>query len=212
MDTALGSLNVAPATVSVGFHLCDYFCVHLRHAHCASIQKVGPSNLSSCQNGGGYVCAILSMVVAGIVEVVRLNIVNDNNLENVDPTQDGAPTVPMSVWWQIPQYALVGMSEVGAMIGSMELFYQEAPDGMRSTCAALQLLCTGLGSYVAAAFVAIIQAITATGGSPGWVADNVNEGHMDYFFFTLAIIMAIVLVGYVFIARAFVYRPRTCFL
>jgi hypothetical protein len=30
----------------------------------------------------------------------------------------------------------------------------------------------------------------------------------DYFFFTLAIIMALVLVGYVFIARAFVYRTQ----
>ena len=82
------------------------------------------------------------------------------------------------------------------------------PAGLRSTCAALQLLTVGIGSYVAAALVAIIQAITKTGSSPGWIADNVNQGHMDYFFFTLAVIMAIVLVGYVFIAKAYVYRNQ----
>ena len=56
--------------------------------------------------------------------------------------------------------------------------------------------------------VAIIQAITKTGTNPGWVADNVNEGHMDYFFFTLAVIMAIVFVLYIFIAKRFVYRKQ----
>lgn len=179
MDTALGSLNVAPATVSVLDSISVIVFVFIYDMLIVpAFKKWGHPISPLVRIGGGFVCAILSMVVAGIVEVVRLNVVNDNNLENIDPTQDGAPTVPMSVWWQIPQYALVGMSEVGAMIGSMELFYQEAPDGMRSTCAALQLLCTGLGSYVAAALVAIIQAITATGGSPGWVADNVNQGHM----------------------------------
>ncbi len=49
---------------------------------------------------------------------------------------------------------------------------------MRSTCAAMQLLASALGSYLAAALVSIVQAIS--GGT--WVPDNVNDGHMDYFF------------------------------
>ena len=209
MDTALGSLNVAPATVSVLDSISVIICVFLYDMLIVpAFKKWGHPISPLVRIGGGYVFAILSMIVAGVVEVVRLNIVNDNGLEDTDPTQDGSPTVPMSVWWQIPQYALVGASEVGAMVGSMEFFYQQAPDGMRSTCAALQLLTTGIGSYVAAALVAIIQAITKTSTNPGWIADNVNQGHMDYFFFTLAVIMAIVLVGYVFIARAFVYRNQ----
>lgn len=209
MDTALGSLNVAPATVSVLDSISVVAFVFLYDLVIdPAFKRWGQPISPLVRIGGGYVCAILSMIVAGVVEVVRLNVVKDNGLEDVDPTQDGSATVPMSVWWQIPQYCLVGMSEVGSTVGSMELFYQQAPDGMRSTCAALQLLTTGLGSYVAAALVAIIQAITKTGSSPGWIADNVNQGHMDYFFFTLAVIMAIVLVGYVFIARAFVYRNQ----
>ena len=88
----------------------------------------------------------------------------------------------VSVWWQIPQYVLVGASEVGAMVGSMELFYTQAPDAMRSTCAAVQLLATIIGSYLAAALVAIVQAASTSGGSPGWLADNINQGHVDYYF------------------------------
>ena len=68
------------------------------------------------------------------------------------------------------------------MVGSLELFYTKAPDAMRSTCAAVQLLATGIGSYLAAALVAIVQAASTSGGSPGWLADNINQGHMDYYF------------------------------
>jgi hypothetical protein len=40
---------------------------------------------------------------------------------------------------------LAGCSEVFAMVGSLELFYSQAPDAMRSTCSALQLIATALG-------------------------------------------------------------------
>ena len=42
-------------------------------------------------------------------------------------------------------------------MGSLELFYSQAPDAMRSTCSALQLVATALGNYLAAALVAIVQ-------------------------------------------------------
>jgi len=79
--------------------------------------------------------------------------------------------MPMTFWVQVPQYALVGISEVFAMIGSMEFFYAQAPDAMRSTCSAIQLLTVGIGSYLASALVAIV-------GPFGWIANNVNQGHL----------------------------------
>jgi hypothetical protein len=44
---------------------------------------------------------------AAVVEVIRLGVVDRHGLQDDDPTAEGAPTVPMSVWWQIPQYFLV---------------------------------------------------------------------------------------------------------
>jgi hypothetical protein len=52
-----------------------------------------------------------------VVEIERLKVVNANNLENVDPTAPGAPVVPMSVWWQIPQYFLIGEQQAGWLAG-----------------------------------------------------------------------------------------------
>jgi len=146
------------------------------------------------------------MLVAGGLEVVRLQVVADNNLENTDPTDPGAPVVPIRIWWQIPQYMLIGLSEVVAMVGSLAMFYEEAPDGFRSTCSAILLLATALGNYVSSALLAIIQAITASNGSEGWIAPTVNESHLDYWFFTLAGLMAINTLVYFWIAKKYRYR------
>lgn len=53
---------------------------------------------------------------------------------------------------------------------------------MRSTCSALQLLPVALGCYLAAGLMGIVQG--ASGGT--WIADNLNQAHMDYFFWLLA--------------------------
>jgi hypothetical protein len=46
----------------------------------------------------------------------------------------------------------------------------------------LSCCCRAAGSYLSAALVSIVQAITTSNGGGGWVASNVNEAHLDYFF------------------------------
>lgn len=203
MNTQLGSIKVAPATVSVLDCISVIIWVCLYDMVIAPFfQRRGRPITPLVRIGIGFGVACLSMIVAAVVEIVRLQVVADNGLQNSDPTAPGAPVVPMSVWWQIPQYMLIGCSEVFSMVGAYDLFYSQAPDAMRSTCAALQLLASALGSYLAAALVSIVQAIS----NGSWVPDNVNDGHMDYFFWMMAVLMALTLVVYVFIARSFRYK------
>ena len=57
------------------------------------------------------------MVVACIVEVVRLGEVRRMNLyTSTDP-------VPMSVFWLTPQYFIIGAAEIMVNIGTLEMFY-----------------------------------------------------------------------------------------
>lgn len=177
MDTALGSLRVAAATVSVLDSLAVIIWVLLYDLVIGPFfKRIGRPISRLVRIGIGFCIAILAMVVAAVVEIERLKVVQNNNMQDIDPSSDGAPIVPMSVWWQIPQYFLIGASEVFAMIGSLELFYSQAPDAMRSTCSALQLIATGFGSYLSAALVSIVQSISTKNGAPGWVAANLNDG------------------------------------
>ncbi|EFJ26574.1 hypothetical protein SELMODRAFT_18018, partial [Selaginella moellendorffii] len=91
--------------------------------------------------------------------------------------------VPMSILWQIPQYFLVGASEIFTSLGQLEFFYDQAPDAMRSLATALALSTVALANYLSSFLVAVISHATSSSGSYGWIPNNLNRGHLDYFFF-----------------------------
>ncbi|BAS81001.1 Os02g0757400 [Oryza sativa Japonica Group] len=61
--------------------------------------------------GAGMATACLTTVVAALVEARRLRVACDTGL--VDRPD---ATVPMDVWWLVPQHVLVGVTEVLAVI------------------------------------------------------------------------------------------------
>ncbi|KAL7095449.1 hypothetical protein ACP275_10G024500 [Erythranthe tilingii] len=150
--------------------------------------------------GIGLVISIFAMVVAGSLEVSRLNYVRKNNLYD-------EKTVPMTIFWQVPQYFLVGCAEVFTFIGQLEFFYDQAPDAMRSLCAALSLSTNALGNYLCTALVTIVANVTTRNGGLGWIPDkNLNRGHLDYFYWLLAILSLINFFAYILIANWYTYK------
>jgi len=103
----------------------------------------------------------------------------------------------LSIWWQTPQYMLIGMGEIFAAITCYELFYAEVPPHMRSVCQSINLLCTAFGSLAAAGFNSVCAA---------WIPDDLNHGNLDYVFFLLAAVMAANIGVYALLARGF--QPR----
>ncbi|XP_072985008.1 protein NRT1/ PTR FAMILY 8.1-like [Typha latifolia] len=151
--------------------------------------------------GIGLVISIFPMLAAGILEVVRLRIVARHNLYD---SEDDA--VPMSIFWQIPQYFIVGAAEVFTFVGQLEFFYDQAPDAMRSMCSALSLTTVALGNYLSTLLVTIVTRITTRNGKPGWIPDNLNRGHLDYFFWLLAVLSFLNFLVYLLIANWFKYK------
>ncbi|KAL1330967.1 hypothetical protein AAHE18_12G148200 [Arachis hypogaea] len=149
--------------------------------------------------GIGLIISIVSMIVAGILEVVRLNMVRKNNYYDLE-------TIPMSIFWQVPQYFLVGAAEVFTNIGQMEFFYGEAPDAMRSLCSALSLTTMALGNYVSTFLVTIVTKVTTSHGRLGWIPDNLNRGHLDYFFWLLTLLSLLNFLVYLWIAKRYKYK------
>uniref|UniRef100_I1P0S9 Uncharacterized protein n=1 Tax=Oryza glaberrima TaxID=4538 RepID=I1P0S9_ORYGL len=62
--------------------------------------------------------ACLATVVAALVEARRLRVARDTGLMDRPDV-----TVPMDVWWLVPQHVLVGVAEVLAVIELKEFFY-----------------------------------------------------------------------------------------
>ncbi|KAL6642567.1 hypothetical protein ACP70R_020748 [Stipagrostis hirtigluma subsp. patula] len=130
--------------------------------------------------GIGQALSMLTMVYAALLEMRRLAIAEANGLTN-----QNVP-VPMSILWQAPLYFMHGAAEVFAAIGVTEFFYDHAPETMKSLCAALGQLALASGSYFNSLMLSIVAVATTQGGAPGWIPDNLNEGHLDYYFWMMA--------------------------
>lgn len=151
--------------------------------------------------GIGKLFAMFSMVCAAILEIKRLQVVRSHNL-----VHDTETPVPLSILWQIPQYVLLGVAETFVLAGQLEFFYEEAPDAMRTLCSALSHLSTAFGNYFSSVLVIVVMLITTRGGSVGWIPSNLNEGHLDYYFWLWAALSSLNLALYVAAARR--YRSK----
>lgn len=159
-----------------------------------------PKGLTQLQRMGiGLVISIFSMLCAAVLEMVRLRMVRRNNYYEL-------PEVPLSVFWQAPQYFLIGCAEVFTFIGQLEFFYQEAPDATRSLCSALSLITVALGNYLSSLLITIVTSITTKHGKPGWIPKNLNYGHIDYFFWVLAVMSLANLGVFLFISKWYTYK------
>lgn len=140
-----------------------------------------PAGVTALQRvGSGIAASCLAMAVAATVEARRLRVARDAGL--VDQPD---ATVPMSLWWIMPQYLLVGLARVLGVIGLEEFFYDQMPSALRSVGLALSLSAMGVGSFASAAVVSAIDWATR-GGGESWFTDNLNRAHLDYFYWLLA--------------------------
>jgi peptide/histidine transporter 3/4 len=152
--------------------------------------------------GIGIALSILSMVVAATVETKRLNVARTSQLID-QPNM----TVPMSVWWLVPQYLLFGASDVFTMVGLQEFFYDQIPSELKSLGLALYLSIFGVGSFISSFLISIIDKTTrSSDGGDGWFSDNLNKGHLDYFYWLLASISTVAFVAYLLFAKSYIYN------
>eukprot|EP01023_Acetabularia_acetabulum_P009011 TRINITY_DN13967_c1_g1_i2.p1 TRINITY_DN13967_c1_g1~~TRINITY_DN13967_c1_g1_i2.p1 ORF type:complete len:623 (-),score=82.66 TRINITY_DN13967_c1_g1_i2:1000-2868(-) len=156
--------------------------------------------------GIGMCIAFAAMLLAGIVESVRLNFAHRGlfvDTGNSNSLLDDAfltRPVKISVFWQIPQFFLVGASEVLGFIGYLEFFYDQAPTSMRSVCMCLSCLNIAFGSYLGVVILKLVQLTT------DWLPNDYNKGHLNYYFFLLAFIMLLNICLFVFVASKYQYK------
>lgn len=148
--------------------------------------------------GVGQILSTLSIAVAAIVEMRRLKVARANGALNSDQ-------VPMSIFWLLPQYMLTGICEVFISVGQMEFFLDQAPDSMRSLGNALYLSTVAVGSFVSSLLVSIITELTYDSNG-GWIGNNLNQSHMDYFYWLLTILSFTNTVLFVWCARWYTYK------
>ncbi|XP_027364845.1 protein NRT1/ PTR FAMILY 7.1 [Abrus precatorius] len=194
MNSNIGSFRLPAASMSA-FDICSVLvCTGIYRqilVPLAGRLSGNPKGLTELQRMGiGLIIGMLAMVASGATEIVRLR--------RIIP---GQKTSTLSIFWQIPQYVLVGASEVFMYVGQLEFFNGQAPDGIKSFGSSLCMASISLGNYVSSMLVNMVMVITARGQNGGWIPENLNTGHMDRFFFLLAGLAAFDFVLYLFCAK-----------
>ena len=148
------------------------------------------------------VLSTIAMIGASILEVIWLNYVRRPNYYDLE-------YIPMSIFWQVPQYFLVGCAKVFTFIGQLQFFYDQAPDAMRSLCSALSLTTVALGNYLSTLLVTTVNNVTTRNENLGWIPDNMNRCHLDYFYWLLAILSLLNFLVYLWISKWYTYKKVT---
>ncbi|KAL5224930.1 hypothetical protein ABZP36_011569 [Zizania latifolia] len=173
LDGRVGPFTVPPASLSsfnivtilVWVPVYDALLVPL--ARRVTGRDRGLSHLQRI--GVGLALSAVAMAYSALVETRRL-----------------AAAAPLTIMWQAPSYSVLGAAEVFTTIGMLEFFYEQSPESMKSLGTALAQLAIAVAYYLNSGVLSVVAAATARGGAAGWIPDNLDEGHLDYFFWMMA--------------------------
>ncbi|PUZ47768.1 hypothetical protein GQ55_7G192800 [Panicum hallii var. hallii] len=197
-NTRLGKIHVSPATlfiIPITFQMVmlaiyDRFIVPFLR------KRTGYSNgITHLQRIGiGFASMVLASIIAAVVERKRKE-----------------DAVQMSLFWLVPQFFLLGVSDVTSFPGLLEFFNSEAPRGMKSIATALFWCEIGLASLLATFLVQVVNRATRHGHKGGWLeGTSLNNSHLDLFYWVVAVVGLLGFVNYLYWAKKYVYHqdPR----
>lgn len=198
MDRHIGkSFQIPAASLTVFFVATILLTVALYDRiispMCKRVLK-NPQGLTPLQRiGVGLVLSIFAMVAAALLEIKRLRVAQKSR-------------VPLSVFWLVPQFVLVGSGEAFTYMGQLDFFLRECPKGMKTMSTGLFLSTLSLGFFVSSILVSIVHKVT--GNEKPWLADNLNQGRLYNFYWLLAILSLLNLVLFLACARGYVYKEK----
>ncbi|KAL1559641.1 protein NRT1/ PTR FAMILY 5.2-like [Salvia divinorum] len=198
-----GNFKIPPASLNafvtlfmlVTIVLYDRFLVPLIRKYTKN-----PRGLTLLQRMGiGLLLHIIIMVTASLAERRRLSVARRNGITEKDQI------VPLSIFILLPQFALMGVADNFVEVAKIEFFYDQAPHGMKSLGAAYFTTSLGIGYFLSSFLLSTVADVTKKNGK-GWILNNLNVSHLDYYYAFYAIISVLNLVFFLVVARLFVYN------
>ncbi|KAL3640626.1 hypothetical protein CASFOL_015594 [Castilleja foliolosa] len=154
--------------------------------------------------GIGMLFGIVTMIISGYVEYQRRTMALTRSTVGSVPREGAVSS--MSGNWLMPQLVMAGLSEGFSVIGLVEFFYKQFPENMRSLGPSFLFTGFALSSYLSSFLISIVNQTTEIGDGVNWLAEDLNQGRLDYFYYLIAG-LEIVNLGYFLIcAKWYKYR------
>ncbi|KAJ7959565.1 protein NRT1/ PTR FAMILY 5.2-like [Quillaja saponaria] len=194
---SLGSFVTLSMLLSVPMY-DRFFVPFMRH------RTGNPRGITLLQRLGiGFIIQVIAIAAAYAVEVRRMHIIRAHNIAG--PKE----VVPMSIFWLLPQYILLGIADVFNAIGLLEFFYDQSPEDMQSLGTTFFTSGIGVGNFLNSFLVTLVDKITGRGERKSWIGDNLNDCHLDYYYGFLLVISTLNMGLFLWAASRYVYKRET---
>lgn len=204
LDLTLGSFTIPVAALGMADAIVIMVLIPIMDKWMYPFLQRRGLNLSMLQRiGVGFLLATAAMGVSGLVEMLRLHRVHQGRVHQQTVAGARVIAADMSIFWQIPQYALIGGSEVFAATTGLEFAYSQSPSNMRSVVMALFLFTNAIGDYIGSALLAAVNGLSAP---HEWIPKNLNNGRLDLYYYFLGGVMVVNIVVLYVVSRNYVYK------
>ncbi|KAL3634444.1 hypothetical protein CASFOL_021498 [Castilleja foliolosa] len=162
-----------------------------------------PRGITLLQRMGiGMTFHIVIMVVASVTERFRLNTARAHGII------ESGHQVPLSIFILLPQFLLMGSADAFLEVAKIEFFYDQAPESMKSLGTAYSMVSLGAGNFISSFLLSIVLRITRRDGHEGWIRNNLNASHLDYYYAFFAVLNVLNIVFFLFVVRFYVYKAE----
>ncbi|XP_022964556.1 protein NRT1/ PTR FAMILY 5.2-like isoform X1 [Cucurbita moschata] len=206
LDRKVGNFKIPPASLSafvtatllVSVVIYDRFFVKIMR----KITK-NPRGITLLQRmGTGIVLHTLIMVVSCLVERRRLAAAREHGVV------ESGREVPLSIFILLPQFILMGVADAFMEVSKIEFFYDQAPESMKSLGTSYSTTAIGTGNFLSSFLLATVSDITSRNGRKGWILNNLNASHLDYYYAFFAILNCLNFIFFLFVSRYYVYKAE----
>ncbi|KAJ4774250.1 Protein NRT1/ PTR FAMILY 5.3 [Rhynchospora pubera] len=162
-----------------------------------------PRGISLLQRMGvGLVLHIFIMSIASATEHHRLSVAREHSVAET------GGKVPLTMFILLPQFLLMGVADAFLDVAKLEFFYDQAPEGMKSLGTSYSMTTIGVGHFVSSFLLSTVSNLTKRNGHKGWILNNLNESHLDYYYAFFVGLNCINLVIFLIVSRFYVYKAE----
>ena len=206
LDRGIGNFHIPPASLAgfvtismlISVVIYDRFFVPTMRR----LTK-NPRGISLLQRMGiGLVFHIFIMMIASLIERRRLGAAKDHGVV------ESGGQVPLSIFILLPQFVLMGTADAFLEVAKIEFFYDQAPESMKSLGTSYSMTSLGIGNFLSSFLLSTVSRITKKHGRHGWILNNLNASHLDYYYAFFAILNLLNFVFFLVITKYYVYKAE----